>query len=175
MLRPKKWFDSFQWKLFIRNQKSSFTVFGNDTIVDPEEVPEELITSYTVFLSPSPVNYTFDNIEDKKTEMTRLEISFAASFVSLKIVELMGHKWRFKHHFFKCHLYSAGDSESTVLRKLRFNFKYFLTFYFVDETITIAHNLEWSSRDTHTDKYSNNWWSRRWWATWWWRSGQNDN
>ena len=72
------------------------------------------------------MNYTFDNIEDKNTEMTRLEISFAASFVSKKA--------------FKLRLY---------LKKITLNFK--------DETITIAHNLEWSSRDTHTDKYSNNW------------------
>ena len=58
------------------------------------------------------------------------------------IVELTRLKWRFKHHFFKRHLYPAAYSESTVLRELKFNFKYFLTFYFVDETITIVHSLE---------------------------------
>ena len=120
-------------KFLIETKQSNFTVFESDTnnsTSPPGPTPpppkEELITSYTVFLSPSPVNYTFDNIEDKNTEMTRLEISFAASFVSEKAFKLR-----------------------LCLKKL--------TFYFEDETIRIAHNLEWSSRDTHTDKYSNNW------------------
>ena len=72
--------------------KSSVTVLGDDldssAIPTTTEQEEQIVTSYTIFLSPSPVNYTFDDIENKKTEMTRLEISFAASFVSDKSIEI---------------------------------------------------------------------------------------
>ena len=61
---------------------------GSEISPATTEQEEQIVTSYTVFLSPSPVNYTFDDIENKNIEMTRLEISFAASFVSDKSLEI---------------------------------------------------------------------------------------
>ena len=115
-----------------QTNKSSFTVVGDDqdgSAFSPAttEQEEQIVTSYTVFLSPSPVNYTFDNIENKNTEMTRLEISFAASFVSDKTFIIKVFKLRF------------------------------LIFYFTDEKIRNNHYPKRPSRFTQANKYSNNW------------------
>jgi len=73
--------------------KSSVTVLGDDldssAIPTTTEQEEQIVTSYTIFLSPSPVNYTFNDIENKNSEMTRLEISFAAAIVSHKSLEII--------------------------------------------------------------------------------------
>ena len=55
-----------------------------EPIAASNSTEQVIVNGITAFLSPSPVNYTFDDIADKITEMTRLEISFGASFSKTK-------------------------------------------------------------------------------------------
>jgi len=43
---------------------------------------DPIVTSNTIFLSPSPMNYTLGENVDKNVEFTQLEINFGAAFVS---------------------------------------------------------------------------------------------
>ena len=49
---------------------------------------DPIVTSNTMFLSPSPMNYTLAENEDKNVEFTQLEINFGAAFVSFLLLKI---------------------------------------------------------------------------------------
>ena len=63
---------------------------------------DPIVTSNTIFLSPSPMNYTLGENVDKNVEFTQLEINFGAAFVSFFIVQDLNFKLRFiLNHFLR--------------------------------------------------------------------------